>query len=150
MNSMGNGGVVNNINQTQFSNDLTRDISRQGNQARQINARPLTRIGLNYSTEVGSVMHQSNRPSDNYESFGAPDNNIRPSNVENQDFNLSKAEQLERKLTSLSWMNGFATLKSTRCYEWDDRELDIIDGVKTVGYLMLILIGTTLFFNGAP
>jgi peptidoglycan/LPS O-acetylase OafA/YrhL len=53
-------------------------------------------------------------------------------------------------LTSLSWINGFQTLKQTKCNEWDDRELDVLDGIKFLAFLMLMILSTSLFFNGAP
>lgn len=52
--------------------------------------------------------------------------------------------------TSMSLINGFSNLKATRCNEWDNRELDVLDGFKTLAFIMMMLIATTLFFNGAP
>lgn len=50
----------------------------------------------------------------------------------------------------MSWLNGFSYLKQSRCHEWDDRELDIFDGLKLIAFLMLMLLSTALFLNGAP
>lgn len=50
----------------------------------------------------------------------------------------------------LSWISAYSELHETRCHEWDDRELDVLEGFKFIGFVMLQLMSTTLFFNGAP
>jgi hypothetical protein len=40
-------------------------------------------------------------------------------------------------ITSLSWMNAFKVLTASRGNAWDNRELDVIDGIKFIGFLLL-------------
>jgi peptidoglycan/LPS O-acetylase OafA/YrhL len=53
-------------------------------------------------------------------------------------------------LYKLSWINAFKDMKATRCNPWDDQELDLIEGFRLIGLIMLQFTATTLFLNNVP
>ena len=54
------------------------------------------------------------------------------------------------KLSQLSWISAFSNLHKTRCNEWDNKELDVLEGFKFISFIFIQLFCTTLFFNGSP
>lgn len=47
-------------------------------------------------------------------------------------------------------MDAIKELKSSRCQPWDDKELDTLDGLKFIGFILLQLTSASLFMAGAP
>lgn len=89
--------------------------------------------GVNQSTDGGSIYQ-------NRLSF-QPENSLVADGVEGggnaAKFDQSKADKLKNLISSFSWVNAFRSLKTTKCYEWDNKELDVLEGFKFVAFVML-------------
>jgi len=55
------------------------------------------------------------------------------------------ANSLSAKMLSFTLPNAWYSLTQTRCKVWDDRELDIFEGVKAIGYILGQLTITSQF-----
>lgn len=58
---------------------------------------------------------------------------------------VSKVDQFKDKITKFSWISGYNTLVSTRCKEWDNRELDFLEGFKFVSFVFVMISATSFF-----
>lgn len=58
---------------------------------------------------------------------------------------ITNFERFKQTITNFSFINAFKTLTKTRCKEWDNRELDIIESFKFMTTVMTLVLGTSFF-----
>ena len=55
----------------------------------------------------------------------------------------------KNKVISLSWVNAFKSMIRTRCYSWDNPELDVIEGYRFISFIFLQISSTMVYLNPA-
>jgi hypothetical protein len=104
------------------SNELTRSRQIRGLSGR---------YRMNESSEV-SFQHESIRPlvtqNENNEVRENSNLDIKPE---------PKTSKMQQLITSFSWITAFDWMKKSKCYEWDNRELDVLEAFKFISFAMI-------------
>ena len=59
-------------------------------------------------------------------------------------------DDLKSKITNFSIISAYKNLTNTRCKEWDNRELDIIEAFKYITSLMVLIYATSFYALSGP